>query len=125
MDFIKKNRMWITLGALGLALIACFLPFAKVSVFGISQSINYIDGGRDGILVLIAVIVSGVLVFLKKKFSTIPSGIAALITIYDILNVAKLAGKTSYAGVSISIGAILVLIGLIVAIIMPFIPENK
>lgn len=67
MDFIKKNRMWITLGALGLALIACFLPFAKVSVFGISQSINYIDGGRDGILVLIAVIVSGVLVFLKKK----------------------------------------------------------
>ena len=126
MDFIKKNRMWITLGALGLALIACFLPFAKVSVFGISQSINYIDGGRDGILVLIAVIVAGVLVFLKKeKFSAIPTGIAALITIYDILNVAKVAGKTSYAGVSISIGAILVLIGLIVAIKMPFIPENK
>lgn len=65
MDFIKKNRMWITLGGLALALIGCFLPFAKASVLGFSQSVKYTDG--DGILVIIAVIVSAVLVFLKKK----------------------------------------------------------
>ena len=103
MDFIKKNRMWITLGGLALVIIACFMPFAKVSVFGISQSINYVDGGRDGIIVIIAAIVAGVLVFLKKeKFSVIPSGIAALVTIYDIINVSKVSGGTSLAGVSVS-----------------------
>ncbi len=126
MDFIKKNRMWITLGGLALVIIACFMPFAKVSVFGYSQSINYIDGGRDGIIVIIAAIVAGVLVFLKKeKFSVIPSGIAALVTIYDIINVSKVSGGTSLAGVSVSIGAILILVGLIVAIVVPFIPQDK
>ena len=126
MDFIKKNRMWITLGGLALVIIACFMPFAKVSVFGYSQSINYIDGGRDGIIVIIAAIVAGVLVFLKKeKFSIIPSGIAALVTIYDIINVSKVSGGTSLAGVSVSIGAILILVGLIVAIVVPFIPQDK
>ena len=126
MDFIKKNRMWITLGGLALAIIACFLPFAKVSVFGYSQTINYVDGGRDGIIVIIAAIVAGVLVFLKKeKFSVIPSGIAALVTIYDIINVTKVAGGSSFGGVSISIGAILILVGLIIAIILPFIPQDK
>lgn len=126
MEFIKKNRMWIALGGLALAIIACFLPFAKVSVFGYSQTINYIDGGRDGIIVIIAAAVAGVLVFLKKeKFSVIASGIGAIVTIYDIINVAKVAGGSSFGGVSISIGAILILVGLVVAIVMPFIPQNK
>ena len=126
MEFIKKNRKWITLGGLAFAIIACFFPFAKVSVFGYSQTINYVDGGRDGIIVIIATIVAGILVFLKKeKFSVIPSGIAALVTIYDIINVTKVAGGSSFGGVSISIGAILVLVGLIVAIILPFIPQDK
>ena len=126
MDFIKKNRMWITLGGLALAIIACFMPFAKVSIFGYSQSINYIDGGRDGIIVIIAAIAAGVLVFLKKeKFSLIPSGIAALVTIYDIINVAKVAGGSSLGGVSISIGAILILVGIIVAIVCPVLPKDK
>lgn len=126
MEFIKKNRMWITLGGLALAIIACFFPFAKVSVFGYSQSINYIDGARDGIIVIIAAAVAGVLVYLKKeKFSVIASGIAALVTLYDIINVTKVAGGSSFGGVSISIGAILILIGLIVAIVMPFIPQDK
>lgn len=126
MEFIKKNRMWITLGGLALAIIACFMPFAKASVFGYSQTINYVDGGRDGIIVIIAAAVAGVLVFLKKeKFSVIPSGIGAIVTIYDIINVTKVAGGSSFGGVSISIGAILILVGLIVAIVMPFIPQDK
>ena len=61
----------------------------------------------------------------KEKFSVIPSGIAALVTIYDIINVAKVAGGSSFGGVSISFGAILVLVGIIVAIVMPFIPQDK
>ena len=126
MEFIKKNRMWIALGGLALAIIACFMPFAKVSVFGYSQTINYIDGGRDGIIVIIAAAVAGVLVFLKKeKFSVIASGIGAIVTIYDIINVSKVSGGTSLAGVSVSIGAILILVGLIVAIVVPFIPQDK
>lgn len=126
MDFIKKNRMWITLGGLALAIIACFMPFAKVSVFGYSQTVALIDTKSAGIIVMIASIVAGVLVFLKKeKFSVIASGIAAIVTIYNIIDVAKVAGGTSLAGVSISFGAILILVGIIVAIAMPFIPQDK
>lgn len=122
MDFIKKNRMWITLGGLALALIGCFLPFAKASVLGFSQSVKYTDG--DGILVIIAVIVSAVLVFLKKeKFSLIPSGIAAIITIYDMINTSHVA--SGLASVSLGIGAFVIIIGLIVAIIIPVIPQDK
>ena len=122
MDFIRKNRMWITLGGLALALIGCFMPFAKASVLGFSQTVNYTDG--DGILVVIAVIISAVLVFLKKeKFSLIPSGIGALITIYDMINTSRVA--SGLASVSLGIGAFVVIIGLIVAIIMPLIPQNK
>ena len=61
------------------------MPFAKVSVFGYSQTINYIDGGRDGIIVIIAAIVAGVLVLgiiiaviagkLSSKQITIPNDI--------------------------------------------------
>ena len=126
MEFIKKNRKWITLGGLALALIACFMPFAKVSVFGYSQTVALIDTKSAGIIVMIASIVAGVLVFLKKeKFSVIASGIAAIVTIYNIIDVAKVTGGSSFGGVSISFDAILMLVGLIVAIVMPFIPQDK
>ena len=47
MDFIKKNRMWITLGGLALAIIACFLPFAKASVFGYSRVLQLMHFQTD------------------------------------------------------------------------------
>ena len=123
MDFIKQNSKWIALSGLALAFIGCFLPFAKITVMGMQQSINYVDGGRDGIIVIIAAIIAAVLIFLKKeKFSSIASGIAALVTIYDMINVTKVAKGYSFANVSIGIGAFVIVIGAIVAIAMPFIP---
>ena len=125
MDFIKQNSKWVILCGLVVAIIGCFLTFAKVSVLGFSQSINYVDDGRDGIIVIIAAIVAAVLVFLKKeKFSVIPSAIAAIVTIYDMINISKVAGSASLAGVSIGIGAFVILIGIAVAIITPFIAKK-
>ena len=125
MDFIKQNSKWVILCGLAVAIIGCFLTFAKVSVLGFSQSINYVDDGRDGIIVIIAAIVAAVLVFLKKeKFSVIPSAIAAIVTIYDMINISKVAGSASLAGVSIGIGAFVILIGIAVAIITPFIAKK-
>lgn len=124
MDFIKKNCMWITIAGCALVLIGCFLPFAKVSVLGFSQAVNYIDG--DGVIVLIAIIVSAVLVFLKKeKISLISTGIATIVTLYDAINVSHVTGSSSLGGVSLGIGFWIILIGLIIAIVLPLLPKNK
>ena len=124
MDFIKKNCMWITIAGCALVLIGCFLPFAKVSVLGFSQAVNYIDG--DGVIVLIAIIISAVLVFLKKeKISLISTGIATIVTLYDAINVSHVTGSSSLGGVSLGIGFWIILIGLIIAIVLPLLPKNK
>ena len=124
MDFIKKNCMWITIAGCALVLIGCFLPFAKVTVLGFSQAVNYIDG--DGVIVLIAIIVSAVLVFLKKeKISLISTGIATIVTLYDAINVSHVTGSSSLGGVSLGIGFWIILIGLIIAIVLPLLPKNK
>ena len=124
MDFIKKNCMWITIAGCALVLIGCFLPFANVSVLGFSQAVKYIDG--DGVIVLIAIIVSAVLVFLKKeKISLISTGIATIVTLYDAINVSHVTGSSSLGGVSLGIGFWIILIGLIIAIVLPLLPKNK
>ena len=124
MDFIKKNCMWITIAGCALVLIGCFLPLAKVSVLGFSQAVNYIDG--DGVIVLIAIIVSAVLAFLKKeKISLISTGIATIVTLYDAINVSHVTRSSSLGGVSLGIGFWIILIGLIIAIVLPLLPKNK
>ncbi len=44
----KKFNMLevLTFGSGILAIISCFLPFASVSIFGYSQSVSLMDGGR-------------------------------------------------------------------------------
>ncbi len=124
MNIVKKNKMWIGIGACAIAIIGCFLPIAKVSVLGFSQSVTYMDG--DGVLILIAMVISGVLFFLKKDiFTLIPTGIALLITLYDIINVSKYTGGYGLGSIKIGIGAFVIIIALIVAVVLPLITKEK
>jgi len=123
MEFVKKNIKWISLGGCVLAIISLFLPFATVSaeIFGtsISESVTYIEG--DGAIVFAAIIVAGVLIFLKKDlFSLIPLGIGTAISIYSAINVGKAFGDVSslygdLIKVGFGIGFYLLLVGLVVA----------
>ena len=124
MDFIKKNHMWIGIAACGAAILGCFLPFATVSAFGLSESVNFIDG--DGKLVLIAAVISGVLLYLQngkyQKFSWISSAIGLFITLYDASNVGK--KMSGLVNTHMGIGFTIIMLGFIVAIIIPFIKSE-
>ena len=123
MEFVKKNIKWIALGGCVLAIISLFLPFATVSaeIFGtsISESVTYIEG--DGAIVFAAIVVAGVLIFLKKDlFALIPIGIGTAISIYSAINVGKAFGDVSslygdLIKVGFGIGFYLLLVGLVVA----------
>ena len=120
MDILKQNKKWIGLAGCVLVIISCFLPFAKASLFGYSQSASLIDGG-DGWFIIIAIIVSGVLVLLNKgKFALIPTGIALIINIYEMIN----ATSNGMGIVKLSIAPYLIIIGLVVVVASIFIPEK-
>lgn len=117
MDFIKKNIFWIIMGGLILATLGLFLPFASVSFLGYKQSVSFISA--DGKLVLICLIATAVLFYLKKeKISLIPIGIGAIITIYDSINVGKVLGEASkLVKATFGVGFYLVIIGIVVSLI--------
>lgn len=63
--------------------IACFLPFATVSVLGFSQSITWADG--DGIFAIILAVLAAVMVFLNKNVTYIIAMVAAAINVILII----------------------------------------
>lgn len=112
MDNVKSLKGWDLYGAIGaaVAVIGCFLPFATVSAFGFSASASFTDGG-EGWLTLIAALVGGALLVLKKPlFALIALGVAAFIFIINFFDV------LGTEGVSIGLGAFLILAGLAVAL---------
>ena len=114
MNYLKKNKKMIGLAGCILTILGCFLPFA--STFEIS--IDYASG--DGIFVIVAAIVSGILIFLNKsKAVFIPSIIATVILANTTIKIIQIDGA------SFEIGFLLILVGLIVTIAYPFINNSK
>ena len=114
MNFLKSNKKMIGLAGCVLTILGCFFPFA--GAYG--MSINYASG--DGIFVIVAAIVSGILIFLNKsKAVLIPSIIATVIFVKTTINMLEIGG------VSFGSGFILILIGLIATIVYPFLNNSK
>lgn len=114
MEFLVKNRKYIGLGGCAIAAIGCFLPF--VSIWGI----NFRYSSGDGIVVIIAMIVSAILIYLKKdKFSLISSGIGVLVFLNNAIRL------LSTSGVKMGIGMIMVFFGLVCAVAYPFLKEKN
>ena len=122
MDFLKKNGLYVSLGAIGVAIIGLFLPFWKISFLGISTSVNFFQAGQ-GKLTFVALLAAAVLLFLdKEKKVAAPVGKIALgalaaavaLTIYNMIDVSKASAGLG----SLAIGAYLCLIGSAVALIV-------
>ena len=112
MDFVKKNKFYIGLAGCALILIATFLPYATVSIFGLKQSVAYIEGW-EGKLILALSITSGLLLWFKKeKYSLISTGLILLINLYGMIN---LKSKGFGSLVNLGIAPWLILIGVVAA----------
>ena len=116
MDFIKKNKLYIGLAGCVLILIAAFLPYATVSVFGFKQSVSYVEGW-EGKVILALSIASGLLLWFKKeKYSLISTGLILLINLYGMINLkSQLKGFGSLVNANLGIGPWLILIGVVAA----------
>ena len=116
MDFIKKNKLYIGLAGCALMLIAVFLPYATVSVFGFKQSVSYVEGW-EGKAILALSVASGLLLWFKKeKFLLISTGLILLIDLYGIFNLkAQLKEFGSLVNSSLGISPWLVIIGVVAA----------
>ena len=81
----KKLFQIVVAIAAVIQVIACFLPFATVSVLGFSQSITWADG--DGIFAIILAVLAAVMVFLNRNvtyiIAMVAAAINAILIIYD------------------------------------------
>lgn len=116
MKAILNYKKYIDIIGCIVAIVGCILPFA--SQLGIT--VKYIDG--DGKIFLITTIITAVLVYLEKeKISLIPTILSALIFSVTVFNYLQ------SSGIHIEIGFILIILGLIAQIAVPFLNshENK
>ena len=121
MEFLKNNAKWIGLAGCALMIIGCFLPFATVSILGLSETIALSGTGALGIILIITAIISGIVMLTKKsKLSLITTIIYALFVVLNIANASEDGDAFSYG-----IGLYVVIIGVIIAVVMPFFKSKQ
>lgn len=83
--FVKQNNVVGIFSCL-LIILGCFLPFASVSVFGYSQSVSLMSDGKDGIIFLVASIITIAMILIKKDILALITGIiTGGLGIYEII----------------------------------------
>ena len=102
---MNKQRKFILIAA-AVGIIAMFLPWVRVSIFGISNSVNGLHG--SGILVLLCFAGAGVVAFLgdqtknlDKTFwmiALVCGGLATLIMVWNLID-AFSSGISSYISI--------------------------
>ena len=113
--FVKQNNV-VGIVACFLIIIGCLLPFASVSMLGYSQSVSLLSDGKDGIIFLVAALVTIALILIKKDLLSLIAGIiTGGLGIYEIIYTNSQLGQYS-SMVNKGMGYYLLLIGAIVLI---------
>ncbi len=125
-----KNPIFIAcLAGMALMILGVFLPLYKISLFGISKSMNYfyVEGElADGIYILILAI--GMLVlhaFNKPKFACIPAILSLALLIHCYLDIKDSLSSVGMNLGSFGIGFYLMILGTIVAGVTSFLLKDK
>lgn len=113
--FVKQNNV-VGIVACFLIIIGCLLPFASVSMLGYSQSVSLLSDGKDGIIFLVAALVTIALILIKKDLLSLIAGIiTGGLGVYEIIYTNSQLGDYS-SMVNKGMGYYLLLIGAIVLI---------
>ena len=119
---MEINTVAIIAGIVGL--ISLFLPYAKVEVFGFSQSVSYVGAGDGSIVMILILIALGAYIMKRNGIGFIASAIATIICLVDFMSVASVV-QDSYGMASHAIGAYLSLIAVIVMAAAAFIRRGR
>lgn len=122
-SFITRGRQERNIMALIstiITLIAAFLPYAKVSLFGFSQSITYAST-EDGKILLVLLIAAGVIYYLKRDgIGFLVSVAVLLVIIIDFIGMNDTVSE-SYGMAQPAIGCYLLILGGIAMVAAPFV----
>lgn len=114
----KQNYFAIISAIIGL--IGMFLPYATVSFWGFSNSINYISTD-DGKIYLVLLIAATVFYFLKREgIGCIISVFMACVALYDFSDFTNVSNET-YGLAQQNSGSYIVLLAAILMVATPFI----
>lgn len=140
MSYVKEQKYLGMVGH-GLIIIGSFLPLMTISVslFGVSksESFSYIQAGGAGWITVILSLVALLMIFadklvdkvpaferfLNQKLTLIPTVISVVILIANLANYSAsgtAALVSSLANVTFGIGFWLIVVGLVAAVVYPF-----
>ncbi len=130
MKDVSLQKMAIVVASI-IGVVACFLPWVTVSIFGISKSINAVQMGGAGYLVLISFIAIGASTMLVKfkqpklakwqiALNVVLGAIAALVTIVNLDNASSEVGSLASFGA----GIYLAIVASVAIVIICFIPSK-
>ena len=115
-EVTKKVNILLIVSAVLLAL-GTLLPCYTVSFFGMSESVSYIQG--DGVIVLIAAVISVVLAFVKKEVFAVIPGVVSIALLINLCS-----GMSEFGMGSYNIGMYLMWIGAVATCVTPFIKKK-
>lgn len=122
MSGFRKIARWIGIIGCIIVIIGCFLPFATVTYYGLSQTTSLWSIKPLGAIIVGAAVISALIMLTKRaKLSLITSIIMALLIGINIMNASEVSEAFTY-----EIGMYVTIAGLIIAIILPlFVKKAK
>ncbi len=118
MEFIKKNLVLFELGSSVFMILGCFLPFITIRAGDLSQSIQFLSGLSNGILVLVlAIAVLVLFLFQKPVIAFILSIIILITTLYSGISTFQFYQSASNLSVSFSFGFFFLIAGCILTFV--------
>ena len=117
---VRQERNIMALISTIITLIATFLPYAKVSLFGFSQSIIYAST-EDGKILLVLLIAAGVIYYLKRDGIAFLVSVAVLLVIIIDFIAMNDTVSESYGMAQPAIGCYLLILGGIAMVAAPFV----
>lgn len=115
---------YISLGGCLITLICVFLPYASVTIFGMTESTSLISGGDGWFFLILAIAVAAANVFSLTVPNLGLSIVTALLTIFEIIDFSK----NSLGIIERSVGFYFMIIGAVAMLagaILLFIQQRK
>lgn len=111
--------------ALAVVIVSVFLPFLKVDIFGISESVSLMSGGKGILYIILVLGIAASRLFSKMIPQIATTGITVLLFLYDFFstNSGELSGLVKHG-----FGAYLIFIALAVVTaitVMQFLANRK
>lgn len=116
---VNDKRNNVALIATAVTFIAMFMPFVTVSIWGYSESVNFMSGD-DGKLVFVFILVAAIVYYLRREgIGCVMSAIVLFIVMFDFMRINDMYGLAKPG-----IGCYLMILGALAMVAAPFVGDR-